>query len=74
MKAVTVKLSDASASRVSRLARARKTSRSNVIREALERGLDAEDPLEDIRDLIGFADGPSDLSSHPRHMQGYGQD
>jgi predicted transcriptional regulator len=73
MKAVTIKLSDACASRVSRLARARKTSKSNVIREALERGLANEDPLDDVRDLIGLAEGPVDLARNREHMRGYGQ-
>ena len=74
MRPVTIKLSEAVDSRVDRLARARKTSKSSVIREALERGLAAEDPLEDILDLIGLAEGPVDLSRNPKHLQGYGRD
>lgn len=74
MKAVTVKLSDSCDARVRRLARERGTSTSNVIREALERGLAAaDDALADIRDLIGLAEGPADLSSNPDHLEGYGR-
>lgn len=73
MKAVTVKLSDTCNARVRRLARERRTSTSNVIREALERGLAADDALADIRDLVGMAEGPADLSSNPEHLEGYGR-
>ena len=74
MKAVTIKLSDVCDARITRLARVRKTSKSDVIREALERGLVEHDPLEDIRDLIGMAEGPVDLASDQKHMHGYGLD
>jgi predicted transcriptional regulator len=74
MKAVTVKVTEACDARVSRLARERGTSKSEVIRDALERGLVGDDPLEDIRDLIGLARGAADLATNAAHLRGYGED
>ena len=59
--------------------RKRKVSKSVVIREALEAYLAREeeaDPssfLESARDLCGSVDGPADLSTNPKHHDGYGQ-
>ncbi len=76
MKILTIKLDDRSANRISRIAKARKTTKSQVVREAIERGLSSNesDPLADIRDLVGSIDGPADLSTNAKHLEGYGED
>ena len=79
MKTVSLKLPDALDARLSALIRKRKVSKSVVIREALEAYLTREgeaDPnsfLESARDLWGSVEGPADLSTNPKHLDGYGQ-
>ena len=62
------------------LSRASGRSESDLVREALERHLrDAEPPLTCYElarriGLIGSASGlPPDLSTNPRHMEGFGK-
>lgn len=75
MKVLTVKLDDRSANRIARLAKERHTTKSEVVRQALERGLQSvEDPLADIRDLVGSMQGPSDLSTNTKYLDGYGEE
>lgn len=75
MKILSIKLSDTSANKIARLAKSRRTTMSAVVREALDRGLESsEDPLASIRDLIGSTQGPSDLSTNRKHLDGYGKD
>jgi predicted DNA-binding protein len=79
MKTVSLKLPDALDVKLSVFIRKRKVSKSVVIRDALEAYLAREeeaDPssfLESARDLYGSVDGPADLSTNPKHLDGYGQ-
>jgi Arc/MetJ-type ribon-helix-helix transcriptional regulator len=79
MKTVSIKLPDTLDSRLSVFIRKRKVSKSAVIREALEAYLARESEaapnsfLEAARDLCGHVDGPVDLSTSPKHLDGYGQ-
>jgi Arc/MetJ-type ribon-helix-helix transcriptional regulator len=79
MKTVSLKLPDALDGRLSVFIRKRKVSKSAVIREALEAYLAREGEaapnsfLEAARDLCGHIDGPADLSTNPKHLDGYGQ-
>jgi hypothetical protein len=80
MTTVTVKLPDQLAGRLSAAARKRSTTRSAVIREALEQHLDDQigprnspSCLDLISDLVGSVSGPADLSSNRRYLRGYGR-
>jgi predicted DNA-binding protein len=82
IETLSIKVSKSTKTRLKALARARKTSPSALLREAIEhvlsgsRDRSARPSLHELsRDL--FEDlgpgGPSDLSSDPRHMEGFGQ-
>lgn len=68
---VTVRLSKALVAGIDAESRARGISRSDVIRERIERNGRQEppvDPLASIRHVIGSVDtGPPDLSSRKKH-------
>jgi len=57
------------------LARRRKSNRSALVREALETITRAKQPsvVAAAGELVGSLDGPTDLSSHAKHMRGYGK-
>ena len=75
MRAISLKLPDALDRRLTELAVRRKTSRSALLREALEAY--ACEPSRSVTalagDLVGSLDGPKDLSSSPRHLSDYGR-
>ena len=79
MRTITLKLPDGLATRLSATVRRRGVSTSALVREALEDCLGDESEehagscLELASDLRGLLDGPSDLSSNPRHLKGYGR-
>ncbi len=79
MKTVSLKLPDDLDVRLTALIRKRKISKSMVIREALEAYLAREDEadpnsfLESAYGLCGSVDGPADLSTNPKYLDGYGQ-
>jgi hypothetical protein len=69
MKTVTLRLSDSLHANIEAEARARRLSKSDVMRERLQRtqNEDQPDPLASIRDLIGSVDGGRpDLSSRKK--------
>jgi predicted transcriptional regulator len=75
MRTVSFKLPEALDDALSDLARRRKSSRSALVREALEslaaggrRSVTAV-----VDELIVAMDGPVDLSTNPRHLRGYGK-
>jgi predicted transcriptional regulator len=72
---LSVKVTTSLKARVERLARARKTSVSAVVRDALERYLSPEQAsfAEAARDFIGSLDGgPGDLATS-RKLKGFGR-
>ena len=75
MRTVSFKLPEQLDDALTDLARRRKSSRSALVREALEavasRGRHSVTAVVD--ELIGALDGPADLSSNPKHMAGYGK-
>jgi hypothetical protein len=81
VKTLTVRLPEPLAATIEAEARARNLSKSDVVRERLERaaGATGEPPAPpyDIADLIGAVDGlPPDLSSRKKHylrLTGYGR-
>jgi predicted transcriptional regulator len=76
MPLMTIRLSRQESARVAAIARRRKVTRSQVVRDALER-LDAggmPSLLDRARDLAGvLRGGARDLSHHPRHLDDLGQ-
>ena len=81
MKTITVRLSERLAAEIEAESRLRKISKSDVVRERLQRGAGARSnrtaSLAAIADLIGSVDGlPADLSARRKHYlkaMGYGQ-
>jgi hypothetical protein len=79
MKTLTVRLPEALASEIEAESKKRGISKSDVVRERLQRQRKGRLPpgLEDIADLIGSVDDdlPSDLSARKKHylkLWGYG--
>ena len=77
VKTLTVRLPEPLVSEIEAESRARKISKSDVVRERLRSTRRPRDPLHDIADLIGSVDGlPADLSARRRHYlsaTSYGQ-
>ena len=80
MRTLTVRLPDALAAEIEAESRKRGVSKSNVIRERLQRERTSELPphLADIADVIGSVDDdlPTDLSARTKHylrLWGYGR-
>jgi hypothetical protein len=51
-------------------------SKSEVVRTALEQFLKAERPMSALElagDLAGCGEGPGDLSTNPKYMEGFGE-
>ena len=75
MRIVSVKLPDLLDRRLTDLAARRKTTRSALLREALD-AFTAE-PSRSVAslagDLVGSLTGPSDLSTSSKHMADYGR-
>jgi predicted DNA-binding protein len=75
MGTVTLKLSERLDCRLTALAKRQRTSRAQVLREALEAFIAHSPPLtfgELAADLI-IDDSPGDLSTNLKHMAGYGR-
>lgn len=78
MKTLTVKVPESLEEEIDLYARRQGTSRSAVVREALEK-LIREDValagsfLEGARDLAGLVAGPPDLSTNAEHLAEYGK-
>lgn len=75
MKLISCKIPETLDRDLARLAKQRKTSRSAVIREALESFTRRPNLsfTQAASQLVGFVDGPGDLSTNPKHMEGYGE-
>jgi Arc/MetJ-type ribon-helix-helix transcriptional regulator len=82
MRTITVKVPEGLVARLTTLVRRRSSTRSAVVRQALEAHLErsaARDGeqgscLDVARDLAGaLRGGPRDLSSNKRHLKGYGR-
>jgi hypothetical protein len=78
-RTISVKLSRPLAARLFAAVRARRTSQSAILREALEKHLDsapretAGTVLELAQDLVGSVTGPADLSTNKKRLRGYGR-
>ena len=79
MKTLSVKVPDGLVARLSVVARQRKTTRSTVVRKALETALREQSKakrgsaLDLARDLAGCVDGPSDLSTNKAYLKTFGR-
>jgi Arc/MetJ-type ribon-helix-helix transcriptional regulator len=75
MRTVSFKLSEQLDDALSDLARRRKSSRSALVREALEALATGRrrSVTVVVDELVGSLDGPTDLSTNPKHMARYGK-
>jgi predicted transcriptional regulator len=75
MRTISVKLSERLDVALSDLARRRKSSRSALVREAVEALATGtrHSVTAVVDELVGTLDGPPDLSTNPRHLTGYGR-
>lgn len=75
MRTVSFKLSEQLDEVLSDLARRRKSSRSALVREALEALAKGKrrSVTSAVDELVAPVEGPSDLSTNPKHMVGYGR-
>jgi predicted transcriptional regulator len=79
MKNISLKLPDDLHARLARAAKDRNAAKSQIVREALEtyfangkKGRRAS-IAELAADLIGCVDGPADLATNPKYMEGFGR-
>jgi Arc/MetJ-type ribon-helix-helix transcriptional regulator len=77
---ITIKLPGSLEARLRHAVAHRRSTRSAVVREAIEAHLRASPPgrgrascLDLAADLAGTLSGPSDLSSNRRRLRGYGR-
>lgn len=75
MRTVSFKLTERLDDALSDLARRRKSSRSAIVREALETMATSKrrSVTAVVDELVGSVDGPVNLSTNPKHMAGYGK-
>jgi predicted transcriptional regulator len=79
MKTISVKLPSSLADRLNRTVVKRGSTRSALVREAIEAQLAAEPApmgascFDLASDLAGAVDGPRDLSSNPGRLKRYGR-
>jgi hypothetical protein len=79
MKTVSLKMPAALYRKLERTARTQKQSKSALVRAALEQYLNGgragrpQTALEAAGPWIGCAEGPGDLSTNPKYMEGFGK-
>jgi hypothetical protein len=82
MKTISLKLPAGLHAKLNRAAKERKLSKSELVRVALEHLLNGKLPSKSSRpmsalelagDLVGCAEDPGDLSTNPKHMEGFGE-
>ncbi|MFO7776409.1 MAG: ribbon-helix-helix protein, CopG family [Candidatus Hydrogenedentota bacterium] len=79
MKVVSIEISEVLSLRLEQAAQERGQSEAALMREALERYLGEEKApaegsfLQAAGDLVGCVEGPGDLSTNPKHMEGFGE-
>ena len=79
MKTISLKLSETLDLRLNGVAKLRDTSKSEIIREAIESFLGDQQTATQLSfrqaagELLGSLDGPADLASNPKHLKGYGR-
>ena len=76
MKTVTVRLPEPLAAWLSQHARELGRPQSDIVREALQRSSEGTSGVschDLFADVCGVIDGPRDLSTHPKHLAGFGE-
>ena len=77
MTTITLKVPSEMAAKLEAVATKKRVPKSKYVREALSTALSKEKEYPSLYDLmkdaIGCFDGPSDLSTNPKHMKGYGK-
>ena len=80
MKTISFKLPENLDAKLNRAAQQRDQTKSAVVREALEQFLNGRrtrkksvSALELAGDLVGCCQGPGDLSTNPKYMEGFGK-
>ena len=79
MKTLSLKVSDTLDHRLAHAASVRKSTKSEVIREALSAFLESAGKGQDgsalilAKDLAGSITGPADLSANPVHLKQFGR-
>lgn len=76
MKTVSLKLPASLGVKLERAAKKTGLSKSEVVRAALERFLQTERPMSALElagGLVGSCEGPEDLSTNPKYLEGFGK-
>jgi hypothetical protein len=79
VKTVSLKLPRALDAKLTAAAKRRRTTKSEVVRQALDSFLNGQKPrkkgsfLEVAGDIIGCIEGPGDLSTNPEYMRDFGK-
>ncbi|MBC8875947.1 MAG: ribbon-helix-helix protein, CopG family [Planctomycetes bacterium] len=79
MKTISLKLPDSLHAKLNRLSKQRGQTKSEMVRTALEHFLNGDQPRQAVTvaelagDLLGSAEGPGDLSTNSKYMEGYGE-
>jgi hypothetical protein len=79
MRTVSLKLPASLSVRLERTAKKRGQSKSEILRAALEQYLNGEhgippgSALEAVAPWVGCVEGPGDLSTNPKYMEGFGK-
>ena len=79
MTTISVKVPVPLAARLAAAAAHRRVKKSRLLRDALEAALDGRRTRRPrsfaaiAGDLVGCVTGPTDLSSNPRHLRGFGR-
>ena len=76
MKMLSLKLPGTLSVKLERAAKQRGQSKSDVVRAALEQFLERERPISALElagDVVGSGNGPGDLSTNSKYMNGFGE-
>jgi hypothetical protein len=79
MKTISLKLTDRPLEKLEQKAREHGQSKSEVVRAALEHFLNGKprvppgSALEAAAPWVGCGEGPGDLSTNPKYMEGFGE-
>ena len=80
MKTISLKLPESLHAKLERVAKQRGLNKSFLVRSAIEQYINGRIPttksvsaLELAGDLAGCLEGPGDLSTNPKYMEGFGE-
>ena len=79
MKTLTLRVNDSLYAKVASLAKRRKTTQSEVVREAIQACVESKNEMKNnsafdlARDLVGSVRGSRDLSVNKEYFEGFGR-